>query len=295
MIRWPDRSAGSKCTVQTIAPDPRSSRRAPRMSGKPGQAEEVGRPSAWPDRWVMVRPPSLRWMTWCGSQPAAGLDSAGTGYISTGGADDAGQSGSGPWQAVLPGGAGSRSAGAPCRRDRRRPGGAVLRRQPRAFLRRGRRAVRDAERSLVAGAVRVRVHASPPGPARSARAAGPRTRPDQPRPPPDRRRRRAGPGGVCRGWSAAAQAGARPPSPVAGGAGSHGVPRRLRSAGRGSRSPGGHDRVDEALDTAQSERPQRALSSPRARHRVRPAAGGRGSPRPVEAARRDVRILPDAG
>ena len=124
------------------------------------------------------------------------------------------------------------------------------------------------------------------GPARSARAAGPGTWPDQPRPPPDRRRRRAGPGGICRGWSAAAQAGAGPASPMAGGAGSHGLPRRLRSAGRGSRSPGGHNRVDEAMDTAQSERPQRALSSPGARHRVRPAAGGRGSPRPVQAARR---------
>ena len=43
---------------------------------------------------------------------------------------------------------------------------------------------------------------------------------------------------------------------------------------------------DQALDTAQSERPQRALSSPGARHRVRPAAGGRGSPRSVEAARK---------
>ena len=145
-------------------------------------------------------------------------------------------------------------------------------------LRRGPRAVRDAERSLVAGAVRVRVHASPPGTARSARVAGPRTWPDQPRPTPDRRRRRAGPGGICRGWSAAAQAGAGPASPMAGGAGSHGVSRRLRPARRGSRSPGGHDRVDEALDIAQSERPQRALSSPGARHRVRPAAGGRGSP-----------------
>jgi TDG/mug DNA glycosylase family protein len=47
------------------------------------------------------------------------------GYIPTGGADDAGKVGSGPWQAVLPGGAGSRSAGAPRRRNRRRSGGAV--------------------------------------------------------------------------------------------------------------------------------------------------------------------------
>src|ERR1700722_11175202 len=81
------------------------------------------------------------------------LDRAGRGYIPAGGADDGGQAGGGPWQAVLPGGAGSRSPGAPRGRDRRRSGGVVLRRQPRAFLRRGRRAVRDAERSLVAGAV----------------------------------------------------------------------------------------------------------------------------------------------
>ena len=192
-----------------------------------------------------------------------------------------------------PGGAGSRSAGAPRRRDRRRSGGAVLRRQPRlpsaaarapfatpsdrwwpadesGFTPR-RLAPHEAHELLALGLGLTSLVRRPTvGVAELAQAEF-----------------------VEGGRLLRRRVLARRPRWLAV-LGVTAYRAAFGLAGRGSRSPGGHDRVDEALDTAQSERPQRALSSPGARHPVRPAAGGRGSPRPVQAARRPD-VMPRKG